>query len=740
MKYLRSLLCLGLISFSTRLHADASLDLVNPLQGTDSNIGLSHGNTLPLLATPWGMTNWSPQTSGGWGWCFRPDAKQVRGIRATHQPSPWMGDYGQFLLMPQTGELITDPNRWESPCDLSAAVFRPDYLKLTLPRYDTDVELTATDRCSLLRLTYHRGDTGRLLLDPAEHSAVEISGRSIRGWTTAVSGNGAVKGFKTYFVAQLDRDISKSGTFTSSNADFDKLSKDPTSVGGYVEFDVRDRRPVIVRVGTSFISYEQAEQNIKAEASGDFDATREVTRAAWQANLDKIDIAGGTDEQRRTFYSCLYRAQLFPHRIYELDAAGKPIHFSPYDGKVRDGHLYADNGFWDVYRTNYPFWSIVYPQQLGEILDGFTQAYKENGYFPQWPSPGNRVGMIGTHVDAVMADAIVKHVKGFDVDDAYAGIRKDAFEASPKGSPFGRPALNEYLKNGYIAAGKDGYCLSASLDYAYDDWCVAQAAAALGKAADHDELAKRSQLYRSSWDAKTGFFRPREADGSWAFEPFDEFDWAHGYVEGGPWQNTWAVPQDVAGMAELLGGKQAMCDKLDRLFGQPPIFHTQGYGGTIHEMTEMARANLGQYNHGNQPGHHIVYLYAALGEPWKTQYWSRRICRDLYHSGPDAFAGDEDNGEMACWYLLSSMGIYPLCVGDPTYTLTSPLFDRVTLHLQDGKTFNINTAHNSEHGDYVKSRTLDGQPLAAETISHGAITDGGTLQVELSEHPRMSDK
>ena len=446
-------------------------------------------------------------------------------------------------------------------------------------------------------------------------------------------------------------------------------------------------------------------------------------------------MAGGTAEQRRTFYSCLYRAQLFPHRIYELDADGKPVHYSPYDGKTHPGHLYADNGFWDVYRTTYPLWSILYPEQLGEILDGFVQAYRESGWFPQWPSPGHRGGMIGTHEDAVFADAVAKHIAGFDVNDAYAGLRKDAFEVPPKRGAVGRPGLTDYLSRGYVPEGRAAYCLSSTLDYAYDDWCVAQVAAALGKADDHDVLVKRSQNYRASWDPSTGFFRPHNADGSWAHEPFDPFGWANGYVEGGPWQDTWNVPHDVAGMAQLLGGRQAMADKLDRLLGQPPVFHVGGYGGVIHEMTEMARAHFGQYDHGNQPVHHVLYLYAAIGQPWKTQYWTRRVCQELYNSGPAGFPGDEDNGEMSAWFVLSSAGLYPLCVGDPTYTLSSPLFDRVSMRLPRGRAFTITATHNGPFNVYVGSRTLDGQPFEGTTLPHATVVAGGELAVEMSPRP-----
>ena len=733
-----TLFTLSLVAMQSAVSAAAPLDLVNPLQGTDSNIGLSYGSTLPLVAMPWGMTNWAPQTDSGWGWWFRYTSNHIQGIRATRQPSPWMGDYGQFLLMPQTGPLITNAAERQSPYDRDASTFRPDYLKLDLPRYDVGLELTASERCSVLRLDFRSGDTGRLIVDPAGTSHVEVVGRTIRGWSTATSG-GELKHFKAYFVVQLDRDLTGSGTFTGSNKDFREPAERLPSLGGYVEFATGQNRTVIVKVGTSYIGFEQAEQNLKNETADGFDGVRRKSSETWAANLAKIEVNGGTDDQRKTFFSCLYRAQLFPHKIYELDAAGNQTHYSPFDGKVHPGILYTDNGFWDVYRTNYPFWSILFPEQLGEILHGFENAYLENGWFPQWPSPGDRVSMIGTHVDAVYADAVVKGIKGFDVATAYEGIRKDAFEVPPRNN-VGRPALKHYLEEGYVPGGHDGYSASTSLDYAYDDWCVAQVAKALGKTDDYEALMKRSKNYKASWDPKVGFFRPRDAEGAFMHEPFDEFGWSNGYVEGGPWQCSWAVQHDIDGLAELMGGKKAMGEKLDQLMGLPPVFHVGGYGNVIHEMTEMANSRFGQYAQSNQPSHHILYLFSAIGQPWKTEYWTRKVCEELYNSGPHGFPGDEDNGEMSCWFLLSSMGFYPLCVGDPHYTLTSPLFDEVTLHLPNGKTFTIKTDNNGKHNVFVRSRTLNGQPFIASTISHEQIVGGGEMVMEMSQLAQAQER
>jgi predicted alpha-1,2-mannosidase len=723
------------------------LQYTNTLQGTDSNAGFSHGGTLPLVGSPWPMLQWSPQTESndfweGGGWWFQSTGKAINGFRATRQPSPWMGDYGQFSLMPETGDLKIAKNERESPYDINASIFKPDYCRIDLKRYNITAEMTAAERCAVMRFTYHDQSTGRLIIDPGRKgfsAHVELNGRTIRGFSCANNG-GVPNGWKAYFVIHLDRDVTVSGTFdrVSQPHPGEKSIDGDTHVGMYVEFAIGDNRAVEIPIGTSYISYDQAELNLKRETAGGFEATRDRTAKAWEANLARIEVKTSNAEDLKTFYSCLYRAQTFPHKLYELDNDSHPIHFNFYgqdNNKTIPGFLYGDNGFWDVYRTNYPFWAIAFPDQLGEILNGFVQAYRDGGWFPQWPSPGQRSGMVGSHIDAVIADAVTKHIAGFDVNTAYEGIRKNAFVNPPNGS-VGRSDFKDYEKLGYVPAHKDaGYSVSSSLDYAYNDWCIAQVAKTLNKTDDYQTLMAKSKNYKLLWDPSVGFFRARNADGSW-FGKFDDLAWSTGYVEGGPWQCTWAVDHDPQGLAQLMGGPTAMGDKLDRMMGMPAAFHVGEFHTTIHEMTEMAAVPFGQYAHSNQPVHHVLYLYTAIGQPWKTQYWTRRVCRDLYNSTPEGFCGDEDNGEMSSWYLLSSIGIFPACVGDPNYTLTSPVFDRVTLHLAGSKDFVINTKANTSLNVYVQSRTLDGKDYEPQTISHERLMQGGELNVELGSIPK----
>lgn len=714
------------------------LDLVNTLQGTNSNVSRSHGGTLPLVGSPWPMTHWAPQTTDGRSfesgrWWFGSNDISIYGLRATHQPSPWMGDYGQFTVQPATGELVGDFGARASEYNRGSAVFRPDYVSLQLKRYAVRSELTASERCAVMRFTFARGSSGRLYFDPAGKSHIEIDGRTIRGYSTANNG-GVPKNWKAYFVAHLDRDVSGFGTVDGTNVQSGEKTIDGDHAGAYLEFATEPDKPVELTMATSYLGYEQAEVNLARETAGGFDATRARTAAAWENHLSRARVSGGTEEQRRTFYSSLYRAGTFPHKLYELDAKEQPVHFSVYDGERHTGPAYGDIGFWDIYRANFSLWSLLYPEQYRDILNGFVNTLPQSGWFPQWPSPGHRNGMIGTHIDAVIADAVTKKLGGFDAEAAYAGIRKDAFEVPPDGS-VGRSGLKEYLALGYVPARRQaGYSVSQSLDYAYDDWCVAQVAKALGKTDDYNALLPRTKNYQKLWDAETGFFRPKRRDGKW-LEPFDSYAWGSGYVEGGPWQCTWAVQHDVAGLAELMGGPEKLNQKLDQMMGQPPIFHVGEFRHVIHEMSEMAAVPFGQYAHSNQPVHHVLYLFAAVGHPETTQYWTRRVCEELYNSGPDGFCGDEDNGEMSSWFVLSSLGLFQPCLGDPDYTLTSPLFDRSELTLPDGKRLTIAAKGNSPLNRFVVQMSFNGQPLAEETLSYPRLMQGGEMTVEIAAQP-----
>lgn len=596
--------------------------------------------------------------------------------------------------------------------------------------------MTPTERCAFFRFTFPEGETGRVIWEPfAGESRVEVQddGRTVTGFTRAKSG-GAPPNFACYFAAVFSRPWTAAHLFQGRHV-LEDTAKTGERIGAFVEFDTDKSLPVEMRIATSFISIEQAQRNLDAEiGERGFDEIQAEGAGVWNEGLGRIAIEGATEPQRRTFYTCLYRAQLFPRVWYEYDANGQAVHYSPYDGEFHDGVLYADNGFWDTYRTVYSLLSIVYPDRLADILNGWVNAAKEGDWFPRWSSPGYRACMIGTHMDAVIADAYVKGFREFDIEAAYKAMLRNAFEPSDGGN-FGRWGLPEFDQQGYVPADKYESATACTQDYAYNDWCIAQVAQGLGRTEDARRLRARVQNYRNVYDPGVGFMRGKNADGTWE-EPWNEFAWGGAYVEGGPWQSTWAVPHDPAGLIELMGGPEAFTAKLDQMMALPPHFDAGSYGFEIHEMTEMAVADFGQYAHSNQPVHHVLYLYAYAGQPQKTQYWVRRVLDELYSADPDGFAGDEDNGEMASWYVLSALGIYPVCPGHPSYVLGGPLFPRVTVALPGGKSLTITGENNSAENVYVQNLRWNGAAYGKTWVSHEALIGGGELTFTMGQAPQ----
>jgi predicted alpha-1,2-mannosidase len=694
------------------------LQYVSTLTGTDDNFGFSHGSTLPLVSMPWGMINWCPKSVND-GWIFVPNGK-INAFRATHEPSPWMGDYGVVDIMPQTDELKTAPDEMTSDYDQSTAVFRPDYCKLDIQNGPISAELTSSQRCAVFRFTYPGGNTGRIVINAFEKGEITFDGREIRVISRRNSG-GVHNPFGEYFVMKLDRDTTNTATTTAH------VGRGDATVG-YVEFATNLGEPVNLTVGTSFISFEQAEQNLKAETDGGFDGVHARAIKAWNDNLSKIDVEG-TDEQKKTFYGCMYRAAMFPHRLYELDASGKQIHMSPYDGQVHDGPLYGDIGIWDGFRTTFPFITLMNPDQTNEILQGFVNAAHEGHLLQEWPSPGGRGGMGGQHSTAVFADAIVKGLTGFDREGAFQSMYKSA--SPEQNGEAKRNHLDDFLKYGYVPG-----AVSETLDDSYDDWCIAQAAKALGHDDAVPNLLTRSENYKNIWDSSNGFMRTKQQDGSWKFEPFDEFAWGRGFTESGPWQGSWFVPHDPSGLAALIGGRAKFLDKMDQLMASPSTAHPGDYGGLIHEAQEMVKEGMGQYEAGNQPDFDNLYLFAVLGQPWKTEHWTRAVIAKLFNSSVDGYPGDDDNGSMSSWYLFGAMGFYPFCPGTTQFVYTSPVFTKVTLHLPSGKTFTIWAPSNSEDNIYVQKRTLNGVEDTKTYLENSDILNGGTMTLDMGSNPK----
>ncbi|WP_197526443.1 GH92 family glycosyl hydrolase [Botrimarina colliarenosi] len=695
-------------------------DLVSPLIGTDSTRGFSHGNIYPAVAAPFGMTFWTPRTGEASGWIYQYGARRLRGLQATHQPSPWMGDYGNFGVMPFVGESTSElPSSAFSHDDEES---KPHYYAVSLQDSGVRAEMTATTRSSVMRFTFPKGERAWLHFDAYGPGDFEIdeSKKALEG--TARANNGGVAAdFGCRFVAGF-------------NAPIKSVNRSPDKHWVAIEFAPPASGVVEARIGTSFIDHEQAGLNVDREI-GDkpFDEVVAANKAVWNERLGVIEIEGATDDQRVTFYSNLYRALLFPRIFHEENAAGELVHYSPYSGRVEPGEMYADNGFWDTFRAVYPLLSIIDPEINASMVRGWLNAYREGGWFPKWASPGYRDCMIGTHVESVIADALCKGIDDFDVELAAEASLKDATALSDNGA-YGRKGLAEYLKLGYAASDKTGEATARTLEFAYDDWCVAQVCEHAGRVDAIPQLLKRAQNYRNVFDPEVDFMRGRQADGSWRPD-FKPDEWGGPFTEGSSWHYSWSVLHDLPGLIDLMGGDDAFIAKLDAMLAAEPTYGVGHYGGVIHEMTEMVACHMGQYAHGNQPVHHVLYLYNFAGAPWKTAAPVRQVVDTLYGPGPDGYCGDEDNGQMSAWYLFSTLGFYPVCPGKPGYAIGSPRFAKATIRLQNGEDFVIEADGVSDTAMHVGSVAVDGAAISRSWIQHSEIAGGGVMTLKMQDEP-----
>src|SRR6185437_14445293 len=706
---------------------DAGIRGANPLQGTNSTFRFSRGNTLPIAAWPFGMAHWTLQSTEGTPWMFDPASRRLQGFRCTHQLSPWLSDYGHALCLRFTGAPNADAESRSASWRPEHARLSPFSFELELMRYQIKAELVPTERCAVVSSSYRGTEAPGFLLEvPAKGVAFEQDAdhKTIRFESRANHG-GVPTNFATCYIVEF-------------NERWTEVQTQETHGGtaALIRFSEAGPRSVITRIATSFISYEQAARNLAGEVGAQsMDKLRENAAKQWESYAGRIEINGGTARQRQTFYSCLYRALLFPHTWHELDATGKPQHFSPYDGKIHPGVMYADHGYWDVYRAWYPLMSILWPEKLAEILQSWVNAYREGGWLPQFPCPGYRACMTGSLIDAVFGDAAAKGIRGFDLKTAYEGLKKHATLPGDPEKGYGRRGIESYMKHGYVPVEAVTQSVAETVDAAYGDFCIAQVAAALGEHDDARMFLDRSRNWRHLFDPKTVFLRGKHEDGTW-LEPFDEFQWGSPYVEGAAWQHRWDVAQDIPGLIAAMGGEAKAVAALDQMLALPPVFHVGVYGQEIHEMSEMAAVNFGQYAHSNQPVHHLLYIYAVAGRPDRTQYWVRQVLEKLY--SPDDFAGDEDTGSMAAWYILSAMGFYPLCPGKPEYVLGSPLFDKITLHLPTNNTFEIEARGQSESAAYVSGVTVNGTTHKSTYLAHETLMRGGKITFAMQSRPSKS--
>ena len=689
-------------------------DLVNPLQGTDSTPLFSRGNTLPIVALPFAMAHWTLQSSDTGGWFFQPHDNRLQGVRCTHQLSPWLQDYGYATFLPFNGDPSAEPANRASSYRPKELQISPYSLKLRLARYRCLFELAPTERCSIMRFTFQESGASGIFIDlPGENAEAhcDLAHGAITALTRQSNG-GVQSNFATYYFVKLHVPI----------AAFEVKELKGRRIA-VLHFAAEAGQGIALGVGTSFISFDQAERNLSREVGQKtLETVRDEAAEVWEKNLGRVRIQGASDAQSRTFYSCLYRTMLFPRIWHESDASGITVHRSPYTGNVENGVLYADHGFWDDYHAWYPMMLLLYPERLSEILQGWVNAFKEGGWFPQFPCPGYRGGMTGSLIDSVFGDAAAKGLKGFDLDTAYLGLKKHATEIGAPSKGYGRQGIEAYMKLGYVPSDQVGDGAVETLDFSYGDFCIAQVARAAGKLEDAAMFEKRSRNWRNIFDPKTRFFRGKLADGSW-LEPFDPHAWGGTYVEGSAWQYRFDVLHDAEGLIEAMGGREAFLSLLEEMLAQPPRFDAGGYAQEIHEMSEMAAVDFGQYAHSNQPVHNILYMFTAAGRRDRTQYWAHRVLNELYTV--DNFPGDEDTGAMSAWYILSALGLFPLCPGKPDWTLGAPLFPKAQIQYLDGKTIEIE-AQNGKPGLFFDQVLLNGKLHTQGSIPHASLSSDAT--------------
>ena len=745
MNKLKRILLLTSILFSTCHFCMAGgnrdyVEYVNPLMGSQSVHSFSTGNTYPAIATPWGMNFWTPQTGKmGDGWVYTYTDTKIRGFKQTHQPSPWINDYGQFAVMPIVGQPEFDEERRASWFGHKAETAKPYYYSVYLAEHDIVAEIAPSDRAAAFRFTYPKNDCSYVVIDAYDNGSyikVEPDKRRIVGYSTRNSG-GVPDNFRNWFVIEFECDLEFVNT-VAENMVSEVLEQSGNHVGAIVGFRTSRGEQIQMKVASSFISLEQALLNLQEVKGSSFDQVCKAAKDKWNDVLGRVEVSGGTDDELKTFYTCLYRSTLFPRKFYELNEQGEVYHYSPYNGKVLPGYMYTDTGFWDTFRCLFPLLNLIYPSVNKEIQEGLLNVYKESGFYPEWASPGHRDCMVGNNSASVIADAYLKGVKVDDMETLYEGLIATANKEHPTMKSTGRWGCGYYNRLGYVPYDVGIWENAArTLEYAYDDWCIYRLAKALGRPQSEIDLyAKRSMNYKNLFDAETSLMRGRNEDGSFA-TPFSPFKWGDAFTEGNAWHYTWSVFHDPQGLIDLMGGKYQFVAMLDSVFMVPPVFDESYYGSVIHEIREMQVMNMGNYAHGNQPVQHMIYLYNYAGTPWKAQMRLRQVMDKFYAPTPDGYCGDEDNGQTSAWYVFSALGFYPVCPGSGQYVLGAPLFRKAVIHLENGANVTINAPENGMTNCYIDELKIDGKKYGKNYLEHDKMIQGVRMDYRMSAQPNM---
>ncbi len=729
-------LCLTL-SFPVFAEKDL-VQYVSTLQGTNSTYELSWGNTYPTTAVPYPMNSWSPQTGkNGDGWKYQYSATTIRGFQPTHQCSPWVGDYGVFSLMP-VSELVVDESKRATPFSHDKEIAKPHYYKVTLENGIT-TEFSPTTRSAHFRFSFPAKGDAFLVLDGYTKTSqvqIDVANHRITGYVH----NGAFspKTHKNYFIIQFDKPFVSYGTWENRKNTIQKnnLSREGEGIGAYVQFAKGSK--VQAKVSTSYISPEQAEVTMTRELGkhSSVEVTKQAAADVWNQLLNRVLVEGGTEEDMKTFYSCMFRANLFSHKFYEEKEDGSPYYYSPYDEKIHDGYMFTDNGFWDTFRSQFPLTNILHPTMQGQYMQALLDAQEQCGWLPSWSFPSETGGMVGNHSISLLTDAWVKGIHTFDPEKALKAYAHEAMNKGPWGGANGRVRWKDYYQLGYIPYPESMGSTAQTLEYCYDDFCAYQLAKMTGNKFYEEVFARQIYNYKNVYDPSVGFMRGRKLDGSWA--DFDAFEWGGPYCEGNAWHYNWSVFHDVQGLIDLTGGDERFVAKIDSVFALPGIVKYGTYGTKIHEMLEMELAKMGQYAQGNQPIQHMIYLYSYAGQPWKTQYWIRQVMERLYNSSENGYPGDEDQGGMSSWYVLSALGIYSVCPGTDEYVLGSPKFRKATITMEDGKKFVIEAKGNSKDNVYIQNATLNGKRYTRNYIHYSDIVNGGVLELQMGNQPEKT--
>lgn len=697
---------------------------VNPLMGTQSSFELSAGNTYPAIARPWGMNFWTPQTGkNGDGWQYTYDAHTICGFKQTHQPSPWINDYGCFSIMPTGNSRVYKEKERRSWFSHKSETCRPHYYSVYLADHDVTAELTPTERAVAFRFTSTEG-MNYFVIDAFDKGhSVRIGENRLTGVSTHNHG-GVPDNFANYFVVEFDRPF--------------EYVENMDSIA-IVGFSARRGEKINAVAASSFISAAQAERNLLEAQGKDFDTLVAEGRDSWNDVLDRIDIEDDNTDAKRTFYSCLYRSTLFPRMFYELDESGRPVHYSPYDGSIADGYMYTDTGFWDTFRSLFPLLNLMYPSVSLKMQEGFLNAYRESGFFPEWCSPGHRDCMVGNNSASVLADAWLKGVRVSDPETLWEGLVNGANNVHPDVKSTGRIGHDYYNRLGYVPYDVGiNENAARTLEYAYDDWCIYRFGKSIGRpASELDVYARRAMHYRNLFDKSHSLMRGRNADGSFS-EQFSPLKWGDAFTEGNSWHYTWSVFHDPEGLKRLMGGEKRFVAMLDSVFSVPPLYDDSYYGFPIHEIREMTVMDMGNYAHGNQPIQHMLYLYDWTGEPWKTQFRVREVMDRMYSATPDGYCGDEDNGQTSAWYVFSALGFYPVAPATDQYALGSPLFRKATLKFENGNFLILRADNNRPETPYINRVAVNGKDYGKHYFTHTQLTGGGVIEFDMSSSPAVS--